>query len=278
MKKIVSNLLVYTLILLTVNSVSAQSKPSEERLKDASGEYSFTVPTGFRAQRSEEGFGLVNTAQTVLIVLKAHDFQTFENFAAQSNVENDGFTPIGKVQSVGEKGKAFRVFKKTPQGYLIVDTFVMFSPFGGGMLVVAFSDTANHEKSFQTALQIAQSVEFAKAQASEDGNPWQTFLRGKHLLYLYTASGFSERTDIYLCPSGAFYYSSDSSSLSNNGSGAVGSNSAGTWKVSTRGGAKLVLQFRNGTLREYTISRRQASNEIGLNDNRYFVQTSNECR
>ncbi len=113
---------------------------------------------------------------------------------------------------------------------------------------------------------------------SEAAGQWQTLLRGKHLIYLYTASGFSERTDIYLCASGRFFYRSDSSSLSNNGSGVVGANSEGNWEISPGGGGSLILQFGNGTTRQYKLSRRQAGNEIGLNGNRYFVQTQNECR
>ena len=119
---------------------------------------------------------------------------------------------------------------------------------------------------------------FTKPQTSEGASQWQTFLRGKHLLYLFTASGFSERTDIYLCSSGGFFYRSDSSSLSNNGSGVVGANSDGKWKILPSSGGSLILQFGNGTVREYKISRRQAGNEIGLNGNRYFVQTQKECR
>src|SRR5207244_3944401 len=126
-------------------------------------------------------------------------------------------------------------------------------------------DKNNNQKGFQAALQIAKSVTFTKPQTSEASSQWQTFLKGKHLLYLYTASGFSERTDIYLCASGSFIYRGDSSSLSNNGSGAIGANSDGNWKISP--GGNLILQFRNGTAREYKISRRQSDNEIGLNNN-----------
>jgi len=54
-------------------------------------------------------------------------------------------------------------------------------------------------------------------------------------------------------------------------------NSDGNWKISPNG-SNLILQFRNGKVREYKISRRQAGNEIGLDGNRYFVQTQSECR
>ena len=265
------------LIVLLVNTALSQTKQSEKRLTDTGGGYSFAPPSYFASQQSDEGFGLVNTEKTVVIAVKNHNFNSFEEFAAQSNLEKDGFALVGKVQNFGEKGKTFLVVKQTPQGSLMADTFVLFSPFGGGVLIVAFSDKDNNQKGFLAALQIAKSVAYIKPQISEMASQWQTFLSGRHLLYLYSSSGFSERTDIYLCSSGGFIYRNDSSSLSNNGSGVIGANSDGNWKISANGGS-LILQFRNGSTKEYKISRRQVNSEIGLNGNRYFVQTQNVCR
>lgn len=264
------------LILSNVNSIFSQSKQTEKRLSDENSGYSFVAPTGFDSKQNEEGFGLVNSEKTVVMAIKNHNFKTFEDFAAQSNLAKDGFSLVGKVQDFGEKGKAFLVARQTAQGTLLVDTFVLFSPFGGGTLIVAFSDKDNNQKGFSAALQIAKSVTYTKPKVSEQTSEWQTYLRGKHLLYLYSSSGFSERTDIYLCGAGGFIYRSDSSSLSSNGSGAVDAKSDGSWKVSQSG--SLILQFGNGNVREYKISRRQPDNEVGLNDNRYFVQSQNVCR
>lgn len=277
MTKISTSLLICMLLALAANPAHSQTGQAEKRLSDAGGGFSFAVPAGFISQQSDEGFGLVNGAKTVILAVKAHDFQTFEKFAAQANLERDGLTLVGKVQDVGATGKTFRVTQQTSQGVIVVDTFVLFSPHGGGALVVALSDTANNQAGFQAALRIAESVAFARPQESDAAKQLEAALGGKHLLYLYTASGYSERRDIYLCPSGKFFFRSNASSLSNSGSGAVGSDADGTWKVSARGGATLVLQFRSGDVHEYTISRRQAGNEIGLNGKRYFVQTFNDC-
>ncbi len=277
MKSLTSTLLTCAVILLGANSVFSQAGPAETRLTNESSGYSLTVPMGFKAQKTDEGFALVNTTQTVLIVVKGHDFQTMAQFDAQSNLERDGLTPVGKVQDIGEKGKHFRVSKQTPQGLGIVDTFVMFSPYGGGTLVVAICETANHKEGFQAGLQVANSVAFTERQTSSAETQWQTLLRGKHLLYLYTANGFSERRDIYLCSSGEFFSHSDTLSNSSAGSGVLASNSDGHWNISAHGAVTLTLQFHNGKINEYKISRRQAANEIGLNGNRYFVQTQNKC-
>lgn len=251
----------------------------KKRLSDANNGYSFLPPDGFESKQNDEGFALVNNAQTVILIVKAHNYSNFQQFANDTNLEKDGFTLVGKIRDFGENNKTFRASKQNAQGTLIADTFVSFSTFGGGVLIVALSDAQNAENGFQKGLEISNSLKFFKPPASAGNNQLENAFRGKHLLYLYTASGFSERTDIYLCSSGAFIFRVNSSSLSANGSGAVGGNSDGRWKISSSGSsASLILQFSNGSSRQYSISARQASNEIGLNGKRFFVQNHNQCQ
>lgn len=278
------NLLSLLLCLSSVaNAQTAQTKqPSaEQKLTDAASGYDFVVPAGWKSQQSDEGFGLVNAAQTIVIAVKTHNYASFEAFAAEANLERDGLELVGKVQDLSGGGKVFRTVKRTPQGTVVIDTSVLFSPHGGGVAVVALSSETNAEEAFKKSVQIAQTVRFFKPQESDVATQWQKALSGKHLLYLYTASGYTERKDIYLCASGAFYQGSNAGGFNQNdsGDGSFGAHSgkSGTWKVSARGGLKLILQFQNGATAEYTITRRQASNEVGLNGQRFFVQTQNKC-
>lgn len=275
----VKPILILTLIFLQSSFGEAQNRTEEKRLKDSAGSYSFLLPTGFESKQSDEGFALVNAEKSFLVAVKAHNFQNFEKFAEQANLAKDGFSLIGEIQDLDKQNKTFRASKQTAQGLLVTDTFLMFSPFGGGVLIVALANEKNAESAFETALKISKSVNFSKPEIGVLSSQLQNLFRGKHLLYLYTSSGFSERTDIYLCPSGSFIYQSNSSSLSANGTGAAAGNSNGNWTISALGNnASLILQFNNGNRREYKISSRQAGNEIGLNGNRYFVQNHNQCR
>jgi hypothetical protein len=266
-------------LLFIFASTSFASAQVKKRLKDTNGGYSFLPPDGFESKQNEEGFALVNSAQSVILIVKAHKYTNLQQFANEANLEKDGFTLVGKIQDFGENGKTFRASKQNAQGTLIADTFVSFSPHSGGVLVVALSDAKNAEKGFQKGLEISNSLNFSKPTATAGNSQLENAFRGKHLLYLYTASGFSERTDIYLCSSGAFIFKANSSSLSANGSGAVDGNSDGKWKILSSGNnASLILQFNNGSTRQYSISARQANNEIGLNGKRFFVQNHNQCR
>lgn len=267
------------LIFIAANSGDAQNQTDKKRLNHTSGNYSFLPPDNFEAKQSEEGFALVDSAKTAILVVKSHNYPNFQQFANDANLEKDGFTLIGKIQDLGEKNKTFRASKQNSQGSLIADTFVLFSPFGGGVIVVALSDAKNAENGFKKGLEISNSLNFSKPAAVSGNIPLENAFRGKHLLYFYTTSGFSERTDIYLCQSGAFIYRVNSSSLSASGSGAIGGNSDGRWRIaSSAGSANLILQFNNGSTRQYSISARQASNEVGLNGKKFFVQNHNQCR
>lgn len=151
----------------------------------------------------------------------------------------------------------------------------------GGAVVIAFSESANADNALQTAAAITESLTFTKPKTSPISGQVRNLLAGKHLLYLYTASGYSERKDIILCGSGTFYQSLNMGGFSpndvNGGSFGARGGKSGTWSISPTG-QKLVLRFASGGVAEFQLSARQASNEIGMNGQRWFVQTQNACR
>lgn len=243
-------------------------------LSDTSGGYSFTAPAGFTTKQSEQGFALVDSTNTYLIVISSHRYNDAKSFADNANLAKDGLTLTGDGELLNDTDFYFRSYKDTPQGRVIIDSFVLFSPHGGGVMIVAMAETDKANAAFEKALEISKTARFSKPQESEAGSQWQTFLRGKHLLYLNTNNGYSARRDIYLCSNGSFVSSNGDSSISINGTVATSGKGSGTWKVS---GANLILNFSSGEFSEYTLSTRQSGNEIGLNGSRYFVQNDAGC-
>ncbi|MBC7901725.1 MAG: hypothetical protein H7070_16920 [Saprospiraceae bacterium] len=252
----------------------------ENRLTDSTGTYSFAVPAGWKSNADAEGFAVVNPEKTVALAIKAHNYDNFAAFAADANLERDGLELVGKPLEI-TGGTAFRTMKKTPNGTIYIGTCVLFSPHGGGMIIVALSNEVNAATALETGWNLSQSVLFSKLRQNVVTGQSQSPLSGKHLLYLYTGNGYSERKDIYLCASGGFYQSTNLGGFTPNDSagGSFGSLASkhGTWTISGDG-AKLSLAFQNGRTAEYRITKRQASNEIGLNGNRFFVQSQDKCR
>jgi hypothetical protein len=267
--------------LISNISVFAQvsKNATENRTSDLEGGYSFNVPKGWTKKEGEGGFALVNSSQTIIIAVKAHNYKDFKAFMADANLERDGLKQIGETKDVDDSTKYFRTAAPTLRGVLVVDTLVLFSPHGGGVAIASLTDDKNAETGLRGAIEVADTILFSKPQESPANKEWQNLLRGKHLIYYYSGNGYSERRDIWLCSSGNFYMSFDGSSLSGMGSGAVGANNRGSWRVTSAGsaGSQLILQFQNGQTRQYNLNQRQSTGEIFLDNNRYFVKSHNEC-
>lgn len=260
--------LVMFLLSASLAGQACAQSVEEKRIQDSSG-LSTLVPATYQVKQDASGTVVVEPNQNYLVVIKHHPYPSFEAFAAQANLEKDGFALVGDIQQLNTTDRAFRAARPNGSSNLIADTFVTFSPQGGGSLIVALSDDQHANAAFQSALRMSRSVQYPAGGIQASASPWDQALRGKHLLFLYTSSGFSERVDIYLHHSGAFTFRLNSSSLSANGSGAVGGNSDGQWQITSDG--RLVLQFHNGRVNNYTLAPRQASNEVSLNGKRYFV-------
>ena len=263
------NVLILTLLLAI--SAAAQTKLGSE----AEG-YSFTVPRGWLSESSAEGFVVGNAAKTIVIAVKGHTYSNFQAFANDLHLERDGLTLVGEPQAI-TGGYHFR----TTKDGLIIDTFVVFSPDGRGAMAVALAKGQEALTAFNTANAIANSFLFTKPKVSAAAGQVRNVLAGKHLMFLYTASGYSERKDIYLCSSGTFYQSTNMGGFS---PGDVGGPSfgarggkSGVWSISPNG-QKLILRFQQGSTAEYQLTARQASNEIGMNGQRWFVKTQEQCR
>ncbi len=247
--------------LLTVSPVWAQ----DQQVSNPAG-FSTKVPSSFRVSQDASGTVAVEPQQKYMVVIKNHTYNNFEAFAQEANLEKDGFTLVGDVRTLNGNDRSFRAARQTPTGYLLADTFVCFSPHGGGSLIVALSDEKNADAAYLSAYQMAQNLQYTQPQQDK---LWSSALAGKHLIYLYTGNGYSERKDLYLGANGQFAQRNDASSVSINGSGSVAGGGDGSWRVMP--GGQLVLQFNNGKVATYTLAPGKAGNELLLNGKRFFV-------
>ncbi|MFN8608137.1 MAG: hypothetical protein U0931_11440 [Vulcanimicrobiota bacterium] len=229
------------------------------------------LPASFKVSQDASGLLAVAPDQSYMVILKSHTYPNFDSFARQANLEKDGFSLVGEVRSLNATDRSFRAAKQTATGYLVADTFVSFSPYGGGSLIVALSNEKNSEAAYQEAYQMAHNLQFSQPKPDQ---LWSSALAGKHLVYLYNGNGYSERKDLYLAGNGQFAQRNDASSASINGSGWLAGGGDGRWQVLS--GGLLVLQFNNGQTGSYSLSPGDAGNEVLLNGKRYFVMRTQE--
>ena len=252
------------------------------RVTDAANGFSFGAPAGFVADRGPDGYSFLNPEKTILLVVRPHHYTTFEE-AVRDTTLDPGTKIVVPPQDIKGGGKFVRLSKPTTQGLAIVDIFVFFSPNGGGVTVIGLSDEKNADSSLRGAAEIAKSVVFIKPEApvgpTSSSSGWQSILRGKHLLFLYSGDGYFEEKHIYLCSSGTFLQRTGQGGFSpgdvDGPSFGASGGRRGTWAIS---GNALILRFQDGALSQFTISRRQASNEVGLNGSRYFIEKQSVCQ
>lgn len=267
------------LIALLFASFATFAQTPERLTSEADG-YSFATVKGWTNTASGDGFGIVNPGKTIVIVVKAHSYKDLTAFAADTNLEREGLELVGKPQEV-KAGQIFRTVKRTPQGMAVIDTAVVFSGNGGGVLVVSIAEEAMAVTGFNTAAAIANSIEFFQPKVSATAEKVRSLLAGKRLLYLFTGNGYSERKDIVLCSNGIFYQSLDMGGFTpgnvDGPSFAATGGKRGRWSVSANG-TTLVMAFDTAGTVQYALSARQASNEVGMNGQRWFVQNQSVCR
>ena len=267
------------LILMFCGAFAATGQTSERLSSDGDG-YSFATVKGWSNAASGDGFAIVNPAKTIVIAVKAHGYRDFAGFAADANLERDGLEVVGKPQEI-KGGQIFRTVKRSSKGMAVIDTAVVFSPNGGGVMVASITDEANATTGFNMAAAIANSIQFFQPKVSATAEKVRSVLAGQRLLYLFTGSGYSERKDIVLCSNGVFYQSTDMGGFTpgnvDGPSFAATGGKRGRWSVSANG-SKLVMEFDTAGTVEYALSARQASNEIGMNGQRWFVQAQTVCR
>lgn len=280
MRRTFSKILFISLSLFSAASFGQAPATADRKMSDTAAGYSFTAPGGWKSSQNAEGFAFVNPAETIILSVRQHGYRDFASLARDTTFE-PGFEVSGQPQDLKGGGKALRVTKKNPNGVGVIDFFVTFSPNGGGVIVMALSDSRNAEAAFYAGLKISDSVTFSKPQqqaAAGGSSAWQSTLAGKHLLYLYSGNGYFEEKHIYLCKAGTFFQTTGSGGFNptdaNDGSFAARGGKRGQWAV---WGNTLQLRFQDGSVGNYSITPRPAGNEIGLNGRRYFVQANVGC-
>lgn len=257
------------------------------RYKDPAGAYSFQVPAGCTVKTTAEGFAVNCGHAGVEMTVTSHAYAStaaIKKDVYDLNDAGSGTSLKASASDFGTNGVLARYTGKVSNTPTVIETIQLVSPHGGGAGVNAKAAPEALTPAVSAILKsIAGSLQFTKAAVSAEAQQWITKLKGKQLLYFYTSSGYSEKYSYDLCVNNTFVAAGDnvytSTDYNSNTSGATASGGSGTWKIiSQQGGAALVLTFNDGKVKTMTITARSASNEVGLNGNRFFIQESTRCK
>ena len=283
-------LVAFGFMFVTSFALGQGDTSSVQRTSAANVRYSFDSPKGWKRVANDLGYTITSPGESVILIVKPHGENDFAQAVRSTEIDST-YKAIGDPREMTNGGKSFRVTKLLSNGTIgVVDVFIMLSPKGGGVIVMALSGPANSDGAYKIGFAVASSVSFPGSVAlatqggggpmpSTSGSLWETRLSNKHLLYLYSGNGYFEERHYYLCSTGTFYFKSGSGGFtpgnSDGGSYAGRSGNTGRWGVS---GSTLMLQYQNGNVVRLNLTDRQKSSEIGLNGTRYFIEPQPNCQ
>jgi hypothetical protein len=280
MNKNLSNLII-TLTAISAFAIFVNAQTfTPKNVKNTTDGYSFIVPTDWVNQEANVGYILTNNAKTANIIVKPHNYKTYAEFSKGDGAfERDGYKKLLETTDLGNGKTHDRVGKIENGKAMILDVVLSLSKFDGGVLIIGVStDEASADVAVKGVAAVVASLEYFAVKKAPEDTATKNAFAGKKLRYLTSGNGYRESRTIWLCKSGAYASQVESGSFSSLGTGSTSSSDKGTWQVKKVGSSiTLILRSQDGGQIEYQVTARQASNEIGLNGNRYFVEQHNEC-
>ena len=160
------------------------------------------------------------------------------------------------------------------------------NPHGSGVTIVSATLKDKYSSQHkQTALAVAKTLQFKKANIGPLADQWKERISGTRLTYMSSYSpgggtgGYSNESVIDLCPQSYFNYSTINHMSIDVGSTAYNNRiraGAGQWKIAGNhsGQAVLQLNFSSSEVYEYVLSR--DGDKTFLNGDRYFRTRTGE--
>jgi hypothetical protein len=277
MNKVITVLIAILTFGVLINAQTFTPK----NVKNTTDGYSFTVPTDWVNQETTNGgYVLTNNAKTANIIVKTHNYKSYNEFSKGDGAfERDGFKKLVETSDLGGGKTHDRVGKIENGKAMIFDVVLSISKFDSGVLILGVStDEASADVAVRGVAALVASLEYFAVKKAPQDTATQNAFAGKKLRFLHSGNGYRESRTIWLCKSGAFAFQSETGSISSLGTGSTYSSDKGTWQVKKSGNVvTLTLRSQTGGQSEYQVTARQASNEIGLGGERYFVEEHNEC-
>ena len=272
---------------LPTASKNSKEKATGTSFGDAYTGYQFNIPKEWIGKEVEGGSYLIghNTKPGFILVMP-NQYTSLSQMHQESvqGIQETGIQlmPTGEIQKYGNNGLLANYSGTIESQMVTAHAIGLISPHGNGLTILIAVRKDLYESTYLPILQsIANTVTFSKPKVSPVAEQWRNRIKGKRLLYMKTANGFSDKITIDLCSNGQFGYGSNSSGMSTGASTLTyaGQDAGqGTWTITNRGQtAMLILTYHDGEVGEYELSNRETNGQINLNGRRYFIQNGERC-
>jgi len=280
------------ILLLTAAPGVAQIQPGRiytggEQIGDPGLGLRLTLPAGWKGSLSPDGesFVLQSDAGGGYLVVIGDEISEAEARQQLAEPMDLGggvvLTPAGAVQDVasGHLSADYSVSGAQTEYVGMVD--VRLTQAGLGVAFILLSPPAAAETHLESMREFAFSLGVTEqtVQSAGGDDAWEPFLRGLYLARYYTATGYTESTELWLCSNGVFYYDSQGGGFGGGASGAVQTTSGGQWSATGAGATgTLMLQWSNGQRSSMPLEYDYEQNRVFVNGERMLRGGNERCQ
>ena len=246
-----------------------------------------TLPGGWRGRLSPDGESFVLESEAGGGYLGVIGDEMTEADARQelaAPVDLGGgivLTPTGAVREVASGHLSASYSVSGAQSDLVGTVDVRLTQSGLGVAFILLSPPAAAQGHLESMREFAFSLGVAEqtVQSAGGDDEWEPFLRGLYLARYYTATGYTESTELWLCSNGSFYYDSQGGGFGGGVSGALQSTGGGRWSATGAGKTgTLQLQWSSGERSSMSLEYDYEQNRVFVNGERMLRGQNERCQ
>ena len=256
-----------------------------EQISDPDAGLTLTLPSGWRGSLAADGVTFVmesDPAGAYMVVVgdAATEADARAQLAAPLDL-GDGvtLTPTGPIEQVGT-GHLTATYDVAGAGANydgFVDVRLTASGLGVAFILLSPPNYADVHLEAMREFAFSLGVTEAAAQPA-GGDEWEPYLRGRYLVKYFTATGYTESRELWLCSDGSFFFNGQGGGFGGGASGAVQSLGGGRWSATGAGATgMLLLEWADGDRSSWPLEYDYEQSRLYVNGERMLRGDNERC-
>lgn len=256
-----------------------------ERISEPSNGLSLILPNGWRGALSPDGTVFMMESLEGGGVMIVRGDQMGEDLARSelaAPVQLGGgivLNPSGEIEEIGPGHLTSRFTVTGTPTEMVSNVDVRLTDTGLGVAFVLLSPTAAESDQLGAMREFALSLGVEAVPVQQGGSDeWEPYLRGRYLAKYFTRSGYTESTELWLCPNGDFYFNSQVGGFGGGASGAFQDLASGRWRAEGSGNrGQLFLDWADGSTSQWLLEYDPANDRLFVDGARWLRGQNERC-
>lgn len=256
-----------------------------EEISDPSVGLTLTLPAGWRGSLAADGVTFVLESDAgggymVLLGDESTEAQARAQLAGPLDL-GDGvvLTPSGEIGQLatGHLTATYDVGGALTEYEGFVDVRLTESGLGLAFILLTPPDVADEHLESMRAFAFSLGVTEPTAQPA-GSDEWEPFLRGVYLVKYFTATGYTESRELWLCTDGSFWFNGQAGGFGGGASGAAQTLGGGRWSATGAGATgTLLLEWSDGDRSSWPLEYDYEQNRVYVNGERMLRGDNERC-